>query len=88
MAKDKLPQPKKEFFPKKAKFQIPGQARISTNRIKVNKISICDPIPLIRSHPLPESPIVTEDQGSTRRTLLRKYTLSVPRYSDFFKFIT
>jgi len=35
MAKDQLPKPKKEFFPKKAKFQIPGAARISTNRIKI-----------------------------------------------------
>jgi len=35
MAKDKLPQPAKEFFPKKAKFQVPGQSRVSQNRIKV-----------------------------------------------------
>ena len=54
MDKDKLPQPAKEMFPKKAKFQVlssvfvhrlvlnvatfqvPGQARVSQNRIKVN----------------------------------------------------
>jgi len=46
MDKDKLPQPAKEFFPKKAKFQIPGQARISTNRIKVASLARSD----ARSH--------------------------------------
>jgi len=35
MDKDKLPQPAKEMFPKKAKFQVPGQARVSQNRIKI-----------------------------------------------------
>merc|ERR1719278_1168390 len=46
MDKDKLPQPAKELFPKKAKFQIPGQARISTNRIKVASLARSD----ARSH--------------------------------------
>jgi len=35
MAKERLPQPIKESFPRKAKFQVPGQARVSQNRIKI-----------------------------------------------------
>ena len=60
MDKDKLPQPAKEMFPKKAKFQVssfaflykgvidvatfqvPGQARVSQNRIKVTYSHIQD----------------------------------------------